>query len=113
MGICSDYRSDLLLPPIINLLRLFLIAIILFIIFGSIYTYWVFVKIIKGSIQRARELEGEVSAKSLQLAEEIQKRENLEELYEINMNFLTVVLDTVPIPISARDAERGEYVFVN
>ncbi len=105
--------ETLLLSPIINTLRLFLFVIILFIISGAIYIYWLFVKIVKGSIERARELEGEVSARSLQLAEEIQKRENLEELYEINMNFLTVVLDTVPIPISARDVERGEYVFVN
>ena len=109
----SSINRSTLFAPVYKIMRRSVYGILFFIfltILGIVYLFYPFIQKV---IRRYEELREEIHLKSLKLLEEMQKRERLEESYDMSVSLLNTIFDTIPLPIVVKDAEEKKYVLVN
>lgn len=110
----SSLNKSLMFISIKKIVKGSFLTALFFILIGILGIAYIFYySFIRKIIEKYKETEEEVSIKALRLSEEIQKRKTLEESYEIGMNLLGTLLDTVPLPIAVKEVKERRYILAN
>ncbi len=109
----SSINRATLFVPVYKIMKRSVYGILFFILLTILGIVYLFYPFIQKVIKRYEELREEMHIKSLRLLEEMQKRERLEESYDMSVSLLNTIFDTIPLPIVIKDVEEKKYVLVN